>query len=408
MRGPRYALIGAALAAATLPVQTFADDDAPNLKPLNLNPARLKRTDRDALAAMVAARQRVFGPENVDPKNGKVDKNKVIASWFGVASLAVAAKGRVFLLDSYIYRIADTRGYVPLLLQDLVDLDPEAIFIGHGHGDHADNAAYISKITGATIYGAAEHCTAMQVDAGRLFGEGNTVKCVSITPAGESPGAALRPLGALQPDLCITAFKHLHSGAAPGAPQTTNPINPVRDPRVGSLFPTLPPPTLDTRTTGVGGGGAISIMYQFTVAGSDFTFTWHNTAGPIRELAPQIQPILSGLPKTDVEFGSGVSIGETVTGVRDITEYISRLQPKVFYMLHTDNFNIGASMYYLQALKREFGMASPPLPVALRPEIRGFHDPYDYIRPGLATFDWKDDYWRGSQVPNRPSAQCPG
>ncbi len=407
MRGSRHALIGAALAAAAIPLQTFADNDAPNLKQQSLNPARLKRTDPDALAAMVAARQRIFGPENVDPKNGRMDRSKVIISWFGVASLAVAAKGRVFLLDSYIYRMADTRGYVPVLLQDLVDLNPEAIFIGHGHGDHADNAAYISKLTGATIYGAAEHCAAMQGDAGRLFGQGNTVKCVSITPTGEAPGAALRTLSVLQPDLCITAFKHLHSGAAPGAPQTTNPINPVRDPRIDSLFPPLPPPTLDTRTQS-GAGGPIPMMYQFTVAGSDFTFTWHDTAGPIRELAPQIQPILSALPKTDVELGSGVSIGETVTGTRDITEYISRLQPKVFYMLHTDNFNIASSLYYQQAIQREFDMALPPLPVALRPEIRGFHDPYDYVRPGLATFDWKDDYWKGSQVPNRPSVQCPG
>ncbi len=77
-------------------------------------------------------------------------------------------------------------------------------------------------------------------------------------------------------------------------------------------------------------------------------------------------------------------------------------------MTHSDNFNIGASMYYLKAIQREFNNASPALPVALRPEIRGFHDPYDYVRPGLATFEWKDDYWKGSQVPNRASAHCPG
>ena len=407
MNRSRYLLIGAALAAAAVPMPTFADDDEPNLKPLNLNPARLRRTDPDAFAAMIAARQRLFGPENVNPKNGKIDEKKVIISWFSVASFAVAAKGRVFLLDSYIYRMSDTRaGYVPLLRQDLVDVNPEAIFLGHGHGDHADNAAYIAKLTGATIYGAAEHCAAMQGDAARMFGTGNTVRCVTITPTGEAPGV-LRTLNALNPDLCISAFKHQHSGAAPGAPQTTNPISPVRDPRVDSLFPPQPAPTLDTRTQ-AGAGGAVSLMYQFTVAGSDFTFTWHDTAGPIRELAPQIQPLLSGLPKTDVELGSGVSIGETVTGVRDITEYISRLQPKVFYMTHSDNFNIGASMYYLKAIQREFSNASPALPLEFRPEIRGFHDPYDYVRPGLATFEWKDDYWKGSQVPNRASARCPG
>ena len=80
MKRSRYILIGAALAAGTIPLPTFADDDEPSLKPLNLNPARLRRTDPDAFAAMVAARQRLFGPENVNPKNGKIDEKKVIIS----------------------------------------------------------------------------------------------------------------------------------------------------------------------------------------------------------------------------------------------------------------------------------------------------------------------------------------
>ena len=62
----------------------------------------------------------------------------------------------------------------------------------------------------------------------------------------------------------------------------------------------------------------------------------------------------------------------------------------------------------LPPIQREFSNASPALPLEFRPEIRGFHDPYDYVRPGLATFEWKDDYWKGSQVPNRASARCPG
>jgi glyoxylase-like metal-dependent hydrolase (beta-lactamase superfamily II) len=33
----------------------------------------------------------------------------------------------------------------PILPQDFIDVGPEAIFLGHGHGDHADNAAYVAK-----------------------------------------------------------------------------------------------------------------------------------------------------------------------------------------------------------------------------------------------------------------------
>jgi hypothetical protein len=400
--------LAAALLAATVPsmaVDSHDHDDDNSLRGKQFRyDASDRRGDKAALAARIKARQHLFGFENVDERSGKIREDKVIVSWFSVASFAVAVRGRVILLDSYIYRLADKPAYVPLTLQELVDIKPEAIFLGHGHGDHADNAAYIAKLTGARIYGAAEHCDAMQGDAARLFGVGSTVKCTSITTAGSAPGAEVRTLNDLKPDLCITAFKHVHSGTVPVDPTLPrNPINAVRDPRVNELFPLNPPPTLDTRTM-AGAGGAVSIFYQFTVGGSDFTLTWHDTAGPLKELAPQIIPLLNSLPKTDVELGAGVSLGEANNGVRDITTYIDNLRPKVFFMSHTDNFNIGASNYYLQAIQRQFDIIN--LPVAQRPELRGLHDPYDYLRPGLMTFDPKDEAWRDSRNGNRYARNC--
>ncbi|WP_342050438.1 MULTISPECIES: hypothetical protein [unclassified Cupriavidus] len=398
MRAFQLGLIGAAIMAAIFPSIGVAqgNDDA----------SSFRRGNSAQLAAMVKARQHFFGPENVDERTGKVREDKVIFSWFSVASFAVAAKGRVFLLDSYIYRLADKRAYVPATVQDLVDVRPEFIFLGHGHGDHADNAAYIAKLTGATIYGAAEHCDAMKGDAARIFGAGTTVKCEAITTAGSAPGAEVKTLRPLAPDLCITAWKHVHSATVPVDPAyPPNPINPVRDPRVDTLFPPNPAPALDTRTN-AGVGGPIPIMYQFTVGGSDFTFTWHDTAGPLKEQAPALLQFFTTLPKTDVELGAGVSIGEANNGVRDITMYIQALQPKVFFMDHTDNFNIGASMFYLQAIQRQFDIFN--IPAADRPEIRGLHDPYDYVRPGLMTFNYRDDYWRDSRRGNRHSRYCSG
>jgi len=223
--------------------------------------ARDTRPDPIRLAAMIKARQHIFGTENVDARTGAVDDSKVVMSWFSVASLAVAAKGRVFLMDSYIYRLADTPAYVPTTVQELVDLKPETIFIGHGHGDHADNAAYIAQLTGARILGAAEHCDQMQADATRFFGSRANIKCTSITTPGSVPGAEIRQLNVLGPDLCITAFKHVHSGTVPLDPTLpANPIAPVRDPRVDSLFPPRPAPSIDTRTL-AGVGGPISILY---------------------------------------------------------------------------------------------------------------------------------------------------
>lgn len=356
------------------------------------------------LAARIAARTHYFGEANVDQRTGEIKDNKVIITWFSVQSYAVAARGRVILLDSYIYRLADTPNYVPTTVQELVDLKPEAIFIGHGHGDHADNAAYIAGKTGARIFGAAEHCVAMQADAVKIFGAGASVKCTSLTTTGSAPGAEIKEIDFLRPDICVRAFKHLHSGPAPLDPDfPQNLVNAVRDPRVAELYPPTPPPTLDTRTTGVGGGGAISMFYLLTFGDSDFTMAWHDTNGPIKENAPQIIPILRDLPKVDVEMGSLVSTGESINGVRDIGMYIQLVQPKYFFGGHSDNFNIGASPYYHRALERQFDIFNIPLDT--RPVIVGLHDPYDYLRPGLGTFSLNDRQW--DDVPaGKRQARC--
>ena len=380
MRKWRVTWAAAAL-AALLPVASFAAGADPTV---------------------IAARSRFFGYDNVDQKTGELDEDKVIVSWFSVASFAVAARGHVFLLDSYIYRLSDTPGYVPAVLQDLVDLKPEAIFLGHGHFDHADNAAYIAVKTGARIFGAAEHCTAMAGDAARIFGPGTPVQCTALTTPGSVPGTEVRSIDALFPHVCITSFKHLHSGPAPLDPDyPQNLVNAVRDPRVAELYPTLPPPALDTRTN-AGAGGTVSMLYHFTIG--NFSLLWHDTAGPLKDFQPHILPMLEALPKVDVELGSLVSLGETVNGVRDIAMYVQRVKPKLFYGTHTDNFNIGASEYYFRALERQFDIFG--IPAAERPEMPGFHDPYDYLRPGLATFEWKSKRWEARPAGKAP-ASCP-
>lgn len=373
------AVVAAACAAAFSGSAAAHDDD---------------RWRRPASAATVAARQLFFGAENVNERTGEVDRNKVIMSWFGVMSFAVAARGRVFLMDSYIYRLAATPAYVPATVQDLVDLEPEAIFIGHGHFDHADNAAYISVKTGAKIYGAAEHCDAMRGDAERIFGAGTAVDCTPLTTPGSAPGAEIRSVRTLRPDVCVTTFKHIHSASVPPDPTLPpNPINAIRDSqeRINALFPQQLLNPNPYRTV-AGPGGPISMFYVFTVAGSDFTFAWHDTGGPLKEQAPQLIPILDNLPKMDVELGSLVSIGEANNGVRDIAQYIDLIRPKVFVGGHTDNFNIGASMFYEQALARQFDIIN--LPADQRPELRTMHDPYNYLTPSLLTFDYRDPAWQ--------------
>src|SRR3989440_9048995 len=166
---------------------------------------REDRDDRKADPALVAARQKFFGIENVDEK-GRVDKDKVIFSWATNTTYVASVLGRVILLDSYINRPElptaplDKRR-TPILPQDFVDVRPEAIFLGHGHGDHADNAAYVAKWTNATIYASPETCDVMQLDVARMAADpnpqnagvpylpdANPVKCVGVVPRGSRPG----------------------------------------------------------------------------------------------------------------------------------------------------------------------------------------------------------------------------
>jgi hypothetical protein len=83
-------------------------------------------------AAMIAARQKIFGIENVNATNGKVRDDRVVFSWLTNATFAAAMKGHVVLLDSFVTRLEVMPGRTPIVIQDLLDLKPEAIFLGHG------------------------------------------------------------------------------------------------------------------------------------------------------------------------------------------------------------------------------------------------------------------------------------
>src|SRR6516165_10430653 len=161
-------------------------------------------------AALIAARQKAFGLENGDPNTCGVREDRVIFSWLTNASFAFAAKGHVLLLDTYVTRLEIQPGRTPLIIQDLVDLHPEYIFIGHGHFDHADNAAYISAQTGATIFASPETCDNMAIDATNNFNRGytlvKTVSCVQLTARGSLPGAQIVAVHDLEPEISISVF----------------------------------------------------------------------------------------------------------------------------------------------------------------------------------------------------------
>ena len=390
--------------------------------------------------ATIAARQKFFGPQNVNANNGKVDANKVIFSWLTNASFAAAMNGHVVLLDSFVTRLESAPGRTPFVIQDLLDLQPEAIFLGHGHFDHADNAAYIAAQTGATIYASPETCDNMAIDATNNFSRGYTqvatVHCVSLTDRGSLPGAQIVQINQFEPDVTISAFKHLHStntgltdpDAVPIAATSAGVCQPtaskgntfpcnLQDPRDPLLFPAgtpLEPGTLNIATSRQGAGGPISIFYVFTVhSDHQFRFVWHNTTGDIidscalpnnnssgqpnepgqdktgcfpgvtvngKSVGDNLASIMASLSPVDVELGSVVSLGFNQNGERDIVSYIQQVKPTVFIPNHLTAVAVEGS-----SLEWKVGffdaLRARGVPQASWPEVDWLVDPNDYLRP---------------------------
>ena len=135
---------------------------------------------------------------------------------------------------------------------------------GHGHFDHADNAAFLSSKLKVPIYASAETCVAMQSDATKYFTAGvlssSTVDCRDTTSAGSTPGSEIVSIGQLEPLVSITAFRHLHSTTTPlDHDFPIVPVLNIADPRDAQMYPPGTPHSYPT--TGSGGpGGPISIL----------------------------------------------------------------------------------------------------------------------------------------------------
>jgi hypothetical protein len=394
-------------------------------------------------AAMLAARQKVFGVENVNARNGKVRDDRVVFSWLTNATFAAAMKGHVVLLDSFVTRLEIMPGRTPIVIQDLLDLKPEAIFLGHGHFDHADNAAYIAQETGAVIYATPETCDNMAIDASNNFSNGytlvKTVTCKPLTDRGSVPGAEIVAINDFEPDIRISVFKHLHStntgvsdpDAVPIAaavagvcvPTATKgntfPCN-LQDPRDPELFPAgtpLEPTVLNIATSRQGPGGPIALFYVFTVNSENkFKFVWHNSTGdiidscalpnnvagtnpPVPAEPPQdihgcfpgvtvkgqtvganLASIMESLAPVDVEIGSVVSLGYNQNGERDVVSYIQHVKPRYFIPNHlTAVAAEGSSLEWKVGFYDALHAAN--VSQAAWPIVWWLVDPNDYLRP---------------------------
>lgn len=369
-----------------------------------------------SLDATIKARQHLFGFENVNASTGAVRSDRVLISWLTTTTFAVAANGKVFLLDAYLnedIKVTDGgRKRTPTGLNQLVDLNPEWIFIGHGHSDHTAYIANIAYRTGATIFGAEEHCTAMQRDAVAQFGAGSSVKCTAVLAAGAPIASSAMNLPNLKPALCLNVMRHLHGAATP--PDPTIPDNGIdftdgEDPREPILWGTGATQEFPAVRSVGSPGGDLSILYQFTVPGPRaFSFSVYDSVGPYKELAPQLIPALKAWPATDVLLGAVSGANNPTNGLRDAAIYIRDMQPKIFVPTHHDESQRrrGAKGNAGELWKRNLlkSMTLVGIPAAEQPEVRWLNDPYDYARPALMTFDPASPRW--TKTSQRPNEEC--
>lgn len=336
----------------------------------------------DRADATVALRQRVFGHENVDAVTGEVRADRFILSWFGVTNFAAAIGGHVVLLDAWVPR-GEYSGYLPITPAELATLEPSHILLGHGHFDHAADAAAIAVASGATVLGTPEHCDQVARQAMPA-----TVACEGVV-ARDAPPGTLAEVDALA-GVGITVVKHVHSAAEPPDPNDPGaPAAPRPDP--GAVVEHLPAPQ-DTvhLLTHLGDAEGDTILWQFRVG--DFTLTWHDSSGPLPETAPGVFDVFRSLPDTDVEVGAIMGFNQITNGLRDPRLYIEAIGPKIFVPSHHDNWAPGVSTraeHYRPVIEEELAK----IPAERRPILRFIGDPQDYIRPEALTFDINSPYW---------------
>jgi hypothetical protein len=338
---------------------------------------------RSLPAATVAARKHFFGVENVDHA-GRVRRDRVILSWFSVASFAMAIDGHVVLLDSYIHKGEDHPNYVPTTTDELVALRPEAIFVGHGHFDHVNNAGRIVAQTGAVIVGTPEHCDEIKALTADFAGHPMRVRCYGTVKRGSEPGSEVREIRPLGPRVGITVLKHLHSANEPpdGENHESIALAGLPDPNLILLHP--PGPSV-VAGADPGGDEGWSLLYQFRIG--RFSLVWNDTVGPLREEAPKLLGVFRKLRSTDVQVGAVLGFNGVTNGVRDPVDYLESLRPKIFYPNHHDFVaEYGASRGIEGIFRREMAKRKD-----LHVDVRWLYDPSDYLRPQLLTFDPTDD-----------------
>lgn len=327
-------------------------------------------------AEVQAARERLLGPDATNP-------DTVGLWWYGVSSFVASMGGHLFLLDAWEI-VGVHANYSPMTREDLAALRPEAIFVGHGHFDHAADMGYVAGRTGAVVIGGEATCALAREQAAR-DGNQDKVSCLVLgNTDAPRPGTVQRYRVWADMEE-VTVVRHIHSAADPTdlvaggtplvfVPQLTAYFTEVNtDPQELLWFAES---IDDEGGFGQPTGGAWA--YHFKLR--DFTLLWHDSAGPISEgndYADEVSCALQTLPGcVDVHSGAIVSFGNLTSGLRDARLYVEHSHPRVSIPNHHDAWfpvlGPGAESYETQWREEVSKLAAPP-------ELDYLNDPEDYL-----------------------------
>lgn len=355
---------------------------AGNFKPL---PAA-----RPASAELMAVREWILGPK-------AMDDNQVKFWWVGVSSFIVSMKGHLFLLDAWEI-VGLHADYLPIGREELAALQPEAIFIGHGHFDHAADAGYVASQSNALLVAGGTVC---DIARERAVSEGmpGNFPCLNlgdqITP-GVGSTQSIRIWEDLPP---VNVVQHTHSAAEP-ADLLSGGMPLVYIPDV-LTYPTYLNTSLAEALRfigtlrddgGVGQPAGGTWAYQFRA--DDFSFFWHDSTGVMKTGNADSEAIaraIANLPEcVDVQLNAIVGFGLLTSAYRDALAYVALAKPKLTLPTHHDAWTPGIGGGAV-AYESSWLQAVGKLPNS--PEVDYLRDPQDYMKP--RSFRLDDPRWAG-------------
>ena len=249
------------------------------------------------------------------------------------------------------------KGYVPVSRDDFVALKPEAIFIGHGHFDHAADAGYVASRTGAALVAGSSVCDAARADAA-ANPSARPFACLDLGTDAGNPAGTVFPVRVFRDLADIQIIKHSHSAADPasllqgGMPLAYTP----------ELIPFL---------------------------------LWNDSTGEMPENDPQadaIRDAIGSLPEcVDVHVGAIVGFGMLTNAYRDALAYVEAARSTLFIPNHHDAWfpviGGGAAAYETQWRAALNTLPQPP-------QLDYVRDPEDYLK--VRSFTVNDPQWQGS------------